>query len=51
MENTNKIDGSNIKSPSVGGVGEASSYIDLYKAHHENIKKHSAPVLNDLREL
>jgi len=49
MENTNKIDGSNIKSPSIGGVGEAS-YIDLYKSHHESIKKHSASVMNGLRD-
>jgi len=25
-------------------------YIDLYKEHHESIKKHSAPVMNDYRD-
>ena len=25
-------------------------YIDLYKQHSESIKKHSAPVMNDLRD-
>jgi Fe-S cluster assembly protein SufD len=25
-------------------------YIDLYTAHHESIKKHSAPVMNNLRD-
>ncbi len=25
-------------------------YIDLYKQHHESIKKHSAPVMNELRD-
>ena len=49
MENTNKIEVSNFKSPSFGGVGEAS-YIDLYKSNHESIKKHSAPQMNILRD-
>ncbi|NDP19603.1 MAG: Fe-S cluster assembly protein SufD [Paludibacter sp.] len=35
--------------PPSGGEG-ASSYIDLYKEHHESIKKHSAPVMNETRD-
>lgn len=49
MENKNIIDGSNSKSPSFGGVGEAP-YIDLYNQQHESIKKHSAAVMNDTRD-
>jgi Fe-S cluster assembly protein SufD len=33
----------------LGGEG-ATPYIDLYKQHHESIKKHSADVMNDLRD-
>jgi len=44
-----KIKGANSKSPSLEGVGEAS-YIDLYKSNHESIKKHSASVMNILRD-
>jgi len=43
------IDDTSSNTPLSGGWG-ASSYIDLYKAHHENIKKHSAQVMNDLRD-
>lgn len=32
------------------GVGGGASYIELYKQHHESIKKHSAKVMNDLRD-
>ncbi len=49
MENENLIDGTNSKSPSFGGVGE-SPYIDLYKSHHESIKKHSTVVMNHIRD-
>ena len=43
------IDNTSSHTPPSGGWG-ASSYIDLYTAHHESIKKHSAPVMNDLRD-
>ena len=33
--------------PPLGGEG---AYIDLYKEHHESIKKHSAAVLNESRD-
>ena len=49
MENENLIDGTNSKSSSFGGVGEAP-YIDLYKSHHESIKKHSTAVMNAIRD-
>lgn len=48
MENRNNLE-SSLKSPSGGGVGEAS-YIDLYTAHHESIKKHSSAVINAQRD-
>ena len=49
MENKTIIAETNSKNPSLGGVGE-TSYIDLYKQHHESIKKHSAAVMNDSRD-
>lgn len=49
MENKTIIAETNSKKTSLGGVGEAS-YIDLYKQHHESIKKHSAAVMNDSRD-
>ena len=47
MENKNKIIEKNTQIPPLGGEG---AYIALYKDHHENIKKHSAQVMNDLRD-
>jgi len=31
-------------------LGGEEAYIDLYKSHHESIKKYSASVMNDLRD-
>jgi Fe-S cluster assembly protein SufD len=54
MENIKIIDDSNLNSSPAGRLGGAlvgeASYIDLYKLHSESIKKHSAPVMNDLRD-
>ena len=43
------IDNTSSHTPPSGGWG-ASSYIDLYTAHHESIKKHSASVMNSFRD-
>jgi hypothetical protein len=50
MKKTEITDKSNSNSLPFGEVGGALPYIDLYKQHHESIKKHSAGVMNDLRD-
>jgi Fe-S cluster assembly protein SufD len=50
MKNIELKDDRNSHSLPLGEVGGASSYIDLYKSHHESIKTHSAPVMNSLRD-
>lgn len=44
------IDKANSKIPLSGDGGASASYIDLYKANHESIKKHSTPAMNNLRD-
>ena len=47
MENKIKSVENNTQIPPLGGEG---AYIDLYKSHHESIKKHSASVMNSFRD-
>lgn len=50
MENKEIHDTSNSQSHPNGELGGTSSYINLYKQYHEQIKAHSATVMNEQRD-
>ena len=51
MRQNKNTDETILNSSPLGRLGGAeTSYIELYTTHHESIKKHSAPVMNGLRD-